>query len=80
MPSHWSHRARVVTATILVSPTTPSLVPGFSLCDSEAQERETGQALDDSGSMAMNFQENVTMALAVLTILASIYFFNKAQQ
>lgn len=30
--------------------------------------------------MAMNFQENVTLAMAVFTILASIYFFNKAQQ
>ncbi|NP_001371794.1 uncharacterized LOC102154339 [Canis lupus familiaris] len=28
----------------------------------------------------MNFQENVTLAIAVFTILASIYFFNKAQQ
>ncbi|NP_001371781.1 small integral membrane protein 47 [Rattus norvegicus] len=28
----------------------------------------------------MNLQENVTLAMAVLTILASIYFFNKAQQ
>uniref|UniRef100_A0A2K6TG71 Small integral membrane protein 47 n=1 Tax=Saimiri boliviensis boliviensis TaxID=39432 RepID=A0A2K6TG71_SAIBB len=27
----------------------------------------------------MNFQENVTLAMAVFTILASIYFFNKAQ-
>ncbi|XP_049756587.1 uncharacterized protein SMIM47 [Elephas maximus indicus] len=47
---------------------------------SEAQERER----EDKGlfcwrSMDMNFQENVTLALAVFTILASIYFFNKAQ-
>uniref|UniRef100_A0A8C8XCH2 Small integral membrane protein 47 n=2 Tax=Felidae TaxID=9681 RepID=A0A8C8XCH2_PANLE len=28
----------------------------------------------------MNFQENVTLAMAVITILASIYFFNKAQR
>uniref|UniRef100_A0A671EA22 Small integral membrane protein 47 n=1 Tax=Rhinolophus ferrumequinum TaxID=59479 RepID=A0A671EA22_RHIFE len=28
----------------------------------------------------MNFQENVTLAIAMFTILASIYFFNKAQQ
>uniref|UniRef100_A0A2K5EZQ3 Uncharacterized protein n=1 Tax=Aotus nancymaae TaxID=37293 RepID=A0A2K5EZQ3_AOTNA len=28
----------------------------------------------------MNFQENVTLAMAAFTILASIYFFNKAQQ
>nr|XP_054528633.1 small integral membrane protein 47 [Pan troglodytes] len=29
---------------------------------------------------AMNFQENVTLAMALFTILTSIYFFNKAQQ
>uniref|UniRef100_A0A673V8Z4 Uncharacterized protein n=1 Tax=Suricata suricatta TaxID=37032 RepID=A0A673V8Z4_SURSU len=28
----------------------------------------------------MNFQENVTLAMAVFTIVASLYFFNKAQQ
>ncbi|NP_001371526.1 small integral membrane protein 47 [Homo sapiens] len=28
----------------------------------------------------MNFQENVTLAMALFTILTSIYFFNKAQQ
>uniref|UniRef100_A0A8C6B089 Small integral membrane protein 47 n=1 Tax=Monodon monoceros TaxID=40151 RepID=A0A8C6B089_MONMO len=28
----------------------------------------------------MNFQENVTLAIAVFTILTSIYFFNKTQQ
>uniref|UniRef100_A0A8C9A887 Small integral membrane protein 47 n=1 Tax=Prolemur simus TaxID=1328070 RepID=A0A8C9A887_PROSS len=28
----------------------------------------------------MNFQENVTLAMAVFTILASIYFFNKVHQ
>ncbi|XP_037675893.1 uncharacterized LOC105372440 homolog [Choloepus didactylus] len=38
------------------------------------------KTVEGSGSMAVNFQENVTLALAVFTILASIYFFNKAQQ
>uniref|UniRef100_A0A8C0VZK4 Uncharacterized protein n=1 Tax=Castor canadensis TaxID=51338 RepID=A0A8C0VZK4_CASCN len=28
----------------------------------------------------MSFQENVTLAMAVFTIISSIYFFNKAQQ
>uniref|UniRef100_A0A8C6W3F3 Predicted gene 15517 n=1 Tax=Nannospalax galili TaxID=1026970 RepID=A0A8C6W3F3_NANGA len=28
----------------------------------------------------MNLQENVTLAMAVFTILASIYFFHKSQQ
>uniref|UniRef100_A0A8C2V0N1 Uncharacterized protein n=1 Tax=Chinchilla lanigera TaxID=34839 RepID=A0A8C2V0N1_CHILA len=28
----------------------------------------------------MNFQDNVTLAITVFTIFASIYFFNKAQQ
>uniref|UniRef100_A0A2K6R7J1 Uncharacterized protein n=1 Tax=Rhinopithecus roxellana TaxID=61622 RepID=A0A2K6R7J1_RHIRO len=28
----------------------------------------------------MNFQENVTLAMAMFTILTSLYFFNKAQQ
>ncbi|NP_001371787.1 uncharacterized protein LOC107649073 [Monodelphis domestica] len=28
----------------------------------------------------MNLQENVTVAMAVVTILASIYFFHKAQK
>ncbi|XP_077918903.1 uncharacterized protein LOC118543229 [Halichoerus grypus] len=43
-------------------------------------KEEGDQASTEFKTMAMNFQENVTLAMAVFTILASIYFFNKAQQ
>ncbi|XP_053066995.1 small integral membrane protein 47 [Acinonyx jubatus] len=40
-------------------------------------KEEGGQTSVQLKAMAMNFQENVTLAMAVITILASIYFFNK---
>ncbi|KAM4825342.1 small integral membrane protein 47 [Thomomys bottae] len=61
----------------------PLLVPVASpLFGSEAWEgREVKECVAKGVEcMAMNFQENVTLAMAVLTIIASIYFFNKAQQ
>nr|XP_039321637.1 uncharacterized LOC105372440 homolog [Saimiri boliviensis boliviensis] len=71
----------VAMATILVSPTTPSRgSSGFSPVWLRGPGRGNGgQAGGSRSPMAMNFQENVTLAMAVFTILASIYFFNKAQ-
>ncbi|XP_055226184.1 small integral membrane protein 47 [Gorilla gorilla gorilla] len=50
-----------------------------SLAQRPRKERED-QARGGWSPKAMNFQENVTLAMALFTILTSIYFFNKAQQ
>ncbi|ELW69142.1 hypothetical protein TREES_T100006310 [Tupaia chinensis] len=67
----------VAMATILVSGTTCWQLGGVSISGSEAEQQEGERQAGTLEPMAMNFQENVTLAMAVFTILASIYFFNK---